>query len=77
MEFDKLRKPPQIRFKTMPVLNPENAMCIQVDGKHDVIITRTDEGVVVDIFQLPYYIDDEFADEPDATCYSFDREEEI
>lgn len=63
-------------FRAMPVVDPDRKrMCVQVDGKHDVMIVRTDEGVVVDIYQLPY-TDAELADDPDATCYSFDKEPE-
>ena len=46
---------------------------IRVDDTHDVVITRTDEGVVVDVFQLPYSLGPE-AEDADATCYSFDKE---
>ena len=62
-------------FKEKPTIG-ETSMCIEVDGKHDVVITRTDEGVVVDVFQLPYNVENELADDADATCYSFDKETE-
>ena len=52
----------------------KDSTCIRVGETHDVLITRTDEGVVVDIFQLPYNLTDH-PDDADATCYSFDREE--
>jgi hypothetical protein len=61
-------------FKEVADLDPKG-MTIQVGQTHHVSITRTDEGVVVDIYQLPYS-DGELADDPDATCYSFDPETE-
>jgi len=63
------------KFVEKPTIG-DRSMCIEVDEKHHVLITRTDEGVVVDIYQLPYNVANEFADDADATCYSFDKEEE-
>ena len=60
-------------FREMYTLS-EHDTCIRVNDKHDVLITRTDEGVVVDIFLLPYNTETEQADESDSSCYSFDRE---
>lgn len=44
-----------------------NRLYVMVDGKFDVRITRTDEGVVVDVY--PY---DGF--EPVASIYAFESE---
>ena len=49
----------------------ELSTCVRVGDTHDVVITRTDEGVVVDVYQLPLNTDPE---EADASCYSFDPE---
>ena len=61
------------KFVEKPCLG-DTSMCIEVDGKHHVIITRTDEGVVVDIYQLPYSEGIAF-DDADASTYSFDKGE--
>ena len=65
---------PKIFASVKPTLTPDS-ICVEVNGKHHVLITRTDEGVVVDVFQLPYG-DSQQADDADATCYSFDKQEE-
>lgn len=50
----------------------ELSTCVQVGDSHDVVITRTDEGVSVSIFHLPYLACE--ANESDASCYSYDPE---
>jgi len=53
----------------------ELSTCVRVGDTHDVVITRTDEGVVVDVFHLPYQVDQDPPDTAgDASCYSFDPE---
>jgi hypothetical protein len=52
----------------------ELSTCVQVGDTHEVVITRTDEGVVVDVFHRPYATYNDEPEDADASCYSYDPE---